>query len=87
MLLCGILLAAENSYSQARAFVEFEPLATVAVTPGHTTPVQFTFHVKDQFQEAHNGGVNPYNSGIYTPAGSGDCEGAIPPRTVDQLSL
>ena len=49
LLLCGVLFAAENGYSQTRTFVEFEPLNTLAVTPGHSTPVQFTFHVKEGY--------------------------------------
>jgi len=49
LLLCGLFFAQENSYGQTRAYVEFEPLATIAVTPGHTTPVQFTFHVKEGY--------------------------------------
>ena len=29
--------------------MEFEPINTVAVTPGQTTPVQFMFHVKNGY--------------------------------------
>lgn len=49
-LLCGLLAAPQrNVSSQGRAYVEFEPLNTVAVTPGRSTPVQFTFHVKSGY--------------------------------------
>lgn len=49
-LLCGLLAAHQGNVSpQGRAYVEFEPLGIVAVTPGHTTPVQFTFHVKSGY--------------------------------------
>ena len=44
--IAGVLFAQGNSPSQGRSYVEFEPLNTVAVTAGHTIPVQFTFHVK-----------------------------------------
>lgn len=37
---------ATSTSSSSRSYVEFEPLNTVAVTPGKTTPVQFTFHIK-----------------------------------------
>src|SRR5215510_159085 len=47
VLLCASLLAQQgNVSSQGRNYVEFEPLGTVAVRPGVTTPVQFTFHVR-----------------------------------------
>jgi hypothetical protein len=32
--------------SSSRSYVEFEPLDTVAITPGKGTPVQFTFRIK-----------------------------------------
>jgi hypothetical protein len=34
---------------QGRTFVEFQPLDTVSLTRGVTTPVQFTFHVKSGY--------------------------------------
>jgi len=43
-LLCGLLAA-----GQGRTFVEFEPLQTVTVKPGHSTPVAFTFHIKSGY--------------------------------------
>jgi hypothetical protein len=47
-LLCGLLLAQQGS-SQGRTYVEFEPLDTVAVIQGRTTPVEFTFHVQSGY--------------------------------------
>lgn len=47
--IAGVLFAQGNSSSQSRSYVEFEPLNTVAITAGHTIPVQFTFHVKTGF--------------------------------------
>jgi Disulphide bond corrector protein DsbC len=46
-----ILLATANVYgqSQSRTFVEFEPLSTVTVTPGKTTPLELTFHIKNGY--------------------------------------
>lgn len=45
--IAGLLCAQqENGPSQSRSYVEFEPLNTVAIRAGHTTPVQFTFHIK-----------------------------------------
>src|SRR5215468_8469832 len=50
VLLCGLVFAQQGSVSsQGRSYVEFEPLDTVAVRPGVTTPVQFTFHVKSGY--------------------------------------
>src|SRR5215471_15933630 len=46
ILLCGLLFAQQSAAPQSRSYVEFEPLDTVALTQGHTTPVQFTFHIK-----------------------------------------
>jgi hypothetical protein len=37
---------AGSGASSSRTYVEFEPLDTVAVIPGKTTPLQFTFRVK-----------------------------------------
>jgi len=37
---------AGSTSSSSRTYVEFEPLNPVAVTPGKSTPVQFTFHIK-----------------------------------------
>jgi DsbC/DsbD-like thiol-disulfide interchange protein len=49
-LLCGLLAAGQgNVSSQGRTYVEFEPLQTVTVKPGHSTPVEFTFHVKSGY--------------------------------------
>jgi Disulphide bond corrector protein DsbC len=43
-LLCGLVAA-----GQARSYVEFEPLQTVTVKPGRSTPVAFTFHVRSGY--------------------------------------
>ena len=37
------------STQQGRTFVEALPTNTVVVSPGHSAPVQFTFHVKDPY--------------------------------------
>src|SRR5579864_1914928 len=59
-LLCGLLAAHQgNVSSPGRAYVEFEPLDTVTVTPGHTTPVQFTFHVKSGYHINSNQPTTP----------------------------
>lgn len=42
--IAGLLFAQEPT--QGRSYVEFSPLDTVAVSSGHTTPVEFTFHIK-----------------------------------------
>jgi len=31
--------------AKSRSFVSMDPVSTVAVTPGHSTPIAFTFHV------------------------------------------
>ena len=50
VVLCGSLFAQqESASSQGRSYVEFEPLGTVSVRPGVSTPVQFTFRVKSGF--------------------------------------
>lgn len=47
LLLCTLAFPQAGSTSSSnRTYVEFEPLNTVAVTPGTSTPVQFTFHIK-----------------------------------------
>ena len=42
-LLCGL------AAGQGRTYVEFEPLQTVTVKPGRSTPVAFTFHIKSGY--------------------------------------
>ena len=60
VLLCASLLAQQgNVSSQGRNYVEFEPLGTVAVRPGVTTPVQFTFHVKSGYHINSNKPTTP----------------------------
>src|SRR5262249_60245559 len=60
VLLCASLLAQQgNVSSQGRNYVEFEPLGTVAVRPGGTTPVQFTFYVKSGYQINSNKPTTP----------------------------
>jgi Disulphide bond corrector protein DsbC len=49
LLACGALLAQNDASTQNRGYVEFEPLDTVTLSSGHTTPVQFTFHVKSGY--------------------------------------
>jgi len=59
-LFCGLLFAQQgNAPTQGRAYVEFRPMETVAVLPGHTTPVQFRFRVKDGFHINSNQPTTP----------------------------
>jgi hypothetical protein len=51
-LRCAMVLAAAASLygqSPSRSYVEFEPLSTVAATPGKSIPVQFTFHIRSGY--------------------------------------
>jgi len=41
--------AQEASAPQGRVFVEFVSASNVVVSPGHSTPIQFNFHVKDPY--------------------------------------
>jgi hypothetical protein len=41
--------AQENPAPQGRTFVNFVSASNVLVSPGHSTPVQFTFHVVDPY--------------------------------------
>jgi hypothetical protein len=43
------ILAQENPAPQGRTFVNFVSASNVVVSPGHSTPVQFTFHVVDPY--------------------------------------
>ena len=45
----GGMLPAQESAPQGRVFVNFVSASKVAVTPGHSTPVQFTFRVQDPY--------------------------------------
>ncbi|HVS74432.1 MAG TPA: protein-disulfide reductase DsbD domain-containing protein [Candidatus Acidoferrales bacterium] len=59
-LLCGLVAAKQgNVSSQGRTYVEFEPLQTVTVKPGHSTPVEFTFHVKSGYHINSNRPTTP----------------------------
>ncbi|HEX4604980.1 MAG TPA: protein-disulfide reductase DsbD domain-containing protein [Candidatus Angelobacter sp.] len=50
VLLNGALLCAQEAPApQGRVFVNFVSASNVAVLPGHSTPVQFTFHVQDPY--------------------------------------
>lgn len=42
-------LFAQESAPQGRVFVNFVSASKVAVVPGHSTPVQFTFQVQDPY--------------------------------------
>jgi hypothetical protein len=48
LVLCGAF-GQSNTSSQKSGYVEFEPLSTVSLSSGHTTPVQFTFHIKSGY--------------------------------------
>src|SRR5438270_13017051 len=41
--------AQENPAPQGRTFVNFVSASNVVVSPGHSTPVQFNFHVVDPY--------------------------------------
>lgn len=60
IVLCGLLFAQEsNAPTPGRAYVDFEPLDTVSVVPGQTTPVQFTFRVKAGYHINSNKPTTP----------------------------
>ena len=42
-------LAQESLTPQGRTFVNFVSASNVVVSPGHSTPVHFTFHVVDPY--------------------------------------
>jgi hypothetical protein len=45
----SLALAQENPAPQSRVFVNFVSASNVVVSPGHSTPVHFTFHVVDPY--------------------------------------
>lgn len=45
--------------AQGRTFVSFEPTSTVAITPGHTMPVSFVFHVAKGYHINSNRPTTP----------------------------
>jgi hypothetical protein len=45
----SLALAQENPAPQGRVFVNFVSASNVVVSPGHSTPVHFTFHVVDPY--------------------------------------
>jgi len=49
MLACRALHAQEESAPKGRTFVDFVSATNVAVSPGRSTPVEFTFHVEDPY--------------------------------------
>ena len=50
VFVCGAFLSAqEAAIPQPRVFVNFVSASSVVVSPGHSTPVQFTFHVEDPY--------------------------------------
>lgn len=50
LLFCSLVFPQAGSLSSSgRSFVEFEPMNTVAVVPGKSSPVQFTFHIKSGY--------------------------------------
>lgn len=46
-----VLAAPAGSYgqNQSRSYVDFEPLNTVTVAPGKSTPLELTFHIKNGY--------------------------------------
>jgi hypothetical protein len=54
-LLSSALISAQETLAQApgapkpRVFVDFVSANNIVVTPGHSAPVQFTFHVQDPY--------------------------------------
>ena len=53
ILFC-VSLQGQNQGSTAQSRVEFEPVGPVAIKPGRTTPVVFTFHIKPGFHVNSN---------------------------------
>jgi len=50
ILLAGLACAQESSSaSQGRTFVNFVSASNAVVSPGKSTPIQFTFHVQDPY--------------------------------------
>jgi hypothetical protein len=49
LLNIALVYAQENPTPQGRTFVNFISASNVVVSPGHSTPVQFTFHVVDPY--------------------------------------
>src|ERR1700756_4410982 len=49
LLSVALCFAQDNPAPQGRVFVNFVSASNVVVSPGHSTPVQFTFHVKDPY--------------------------------------
>src|SRR5690349_908441 len=49
ILVLGVCVAQENSPRQGRTFVSFVSATYAVVSPGHSTPVQFTFRVQDPY--------------------------------------
>jgi hypothetical protein len=48
-ILAAIGVAQESPAPQGRTFVDFVSASTVVVAPGHSTPVQFSFRVRDPY--------------------------------------
>jgi Disulphide bond corrector protein DsbC len=44
-----LAFAQDSPAPQGRVFVDFVSASNVVVSPGHSTPVQFTFHVQDPY--------------------------------------
>jgi Disulphide bond corrector protein DsbC len=49
ILVLGVCVAQENSPRHGRTFVSFVSATYAVVSPGHSTPVQFTFRVQDPY--------------------------------------
>jgi len=49
ILLSCTLNAQENTKPPGRTFVDFVSASNAVVAPGHSTPIQFTFHVQDPY--------------------------------------
>jgi hypothetical protein len=49
IFLACALSAQESSTPKGRTFVDFVSASNAVVAPGHTAPVQFTFHVQDPY--------------------------------------
>ncbi len=49
MLGGALLRAQEAAAPQPRVFVDFVSASNIVVSPGHSTPVQFNFHVHDPY--------------------------------------
>jgi hypothetical protein len=59
VLLTGLVCFAQDIAPQGRVFVNFVSADNVVVTPGHSAPVKFTFHVETPYHVNSNQPLTP----------------------------